>query len=251
VARWRAAVGGRVRLENTYGPTEATVVAAACDLNDAYRSGAEAPIGRPLSNVRLYVLYSAGQPAPLGVAGELHIGGDGLARGYLRRPGLTAEKFVPDAFSGVPGARLYKTGDLVRYLPDGKLEFVGRCDGQVKVRGFRIEPGEIEAVLVQHPGVKEAVVLLGKDAADEARLVAYLVVAGDNLSISELRSFLRGKLPGYMVPAHFVVLEQLPLMPNGKLDRRTGRGLPGAAQRRRRGAGRPLERSAAPGARRR
>jgi hypothetical protein len=160
------------------------------------------------------------QPVPVGVAGELHIGGVGLARGYLNRPHFTAEKFIPHPFSSEPGSRLYKSGDLVRYLPDGNLEYLGRIDQQVKVRGFRIELGEIEAVLAQQPGLREVVVVAREDSPGERRLVAYLVPEpGASLDISELRSSLRERLPDYMVPSAFVTLEALPLTPNGKVDR--------------------------------
>jgi acyl-coenzyme A synthetase/AMP-(fatty) acid ligase len=156
---------------------------------------------------------------PIGIAGNLYIGGVGLARGYLNRPDLTAEKFIPDPFGVKPGARLYKTGDLARHLADGSIEFLGRADHQVKVRGFRIELGEIEAVLCQHPVVRESFVVAEEDATGEKRLVAY-VVTERQLTPSELRSFLKAKLPEYMVPAAFVPLDALPLTPNGKVDRR-------------------------------
>jgi acyl carrier protein len=178
----------------------------------------------------------------VGVPGELHISGAGVARGYLNRPDLTAEKFIPNSFSAEPGTRLYKTGDLVRYLPDGNLEFVGRVDEQVKVRGHRIEPGEIEAMLREHPAVREAVVLAMADTANHnpalssvegsqftMRLVAYVVPHQQPAPTpAELRSFLQGKLPDYMVPAAFVVLDALPLTPSGKVDRRVLPALDGA-----------------------
>jgi acyl carrier protein len=169
------------------------------------------------------------QPVPVGVPGELYIGGNGLARGYFNRPELSAEKFIPNPFSDKRGARLYATGDLARYLPDGNIEFLGRLDHQVKIRGFRIELGEIEAVLSQHPAVRETVVLARQDIPGDKRLVAYVVLnqarqnggteTGENRP-KELRNFLRGKLPDYMVPAAFVLLDALPLTPNGKVDRR-------------------------------
>ncbi|MFL5385966.1 MAG: amino acid adenylation domain-containing protein, partial [Longimicrobiaceae bacterium] len=202
-----------VGLFNQYGPTESGEVTEwACD-PEAERVS----IGRAIHNAAVYVLDRAGEPVPVGVAGELFIGGVAVARGYLGRPRLTAERFVPDPF-GEPGARLYRTGDLCRWLPDGTLEYLGRTDFQVKVRGFRVEPGEIEARLASHPGVREAVVLALDDGAGGKRLVAYFV--GEALESEALRTHLSQQLPEYMVPAAFVRLETLPLTPNGKLDRR-------------------------------
>ncbi|MCP3721503.1 non-ribosomal peptide synthetase, partial [Paraburkholderia sp. CNPSo 3281] len=172
--------------------------------------------GRPISNTRIYLLDSHGQPVPLGAVGELYIGGAGVARGYLNRPELTAERFLPDPFSHHSDARMYRTGDLARYLPDGNLVFLGRNDHQVKIRGFRIEPGEIETSLAEHPAIREAVVVALGDT--DKRLVAY--VTGNETSPDELRDWLASRLPDYMVPSAFVRLHALPLTPNGKLDRR-------------------------------
>jgi amino acid adenylation domain-containing protein len=229
---WQRTPVNSIRLLNAYGPTETTITATAFEI--APRPGENTadqwvPIGRPLANRAIYILDQHGNPVPIGVHGHLHIGGMGLARGYLNRPELTAEKFIPDPFSAMPGARMYKTGDLARYRPDGNIEFLGRADYQVKLRGFRIELGEIEAVLGQHPAVRAAVVLAREDAArdpsaslgTEKRLVAYVVAERETLpTTTELRNFLKEKLPEYMVPAVFVLLETLPLMPNGKVDRR-------------------------------
>jgi len=220
---WLRTPAKSIRLLNAYGPTEATITGTAFEID--HRSCAIAtcqriPIGRPLANRETYILDHYGSPVPVGVAGELHIGGACLARGYLNRPDLTAEKFIPHPFGTEPGARLYKTGDLARYLPDGNIEFLGRVDHQVKVRGFRIELGEIEATLGQHPAVREAVVLAQEDAPGEKRLVAY-VVAERHISptAGDLRDFLKQKVPQYMVPSAFVLLDTLPLMLNGKVDR--------------------------------
>jgi amino acid adenylation domain-containing protein len=206
---------------NFYGPTEATVWAAINQAEAMVIKEGAVPIGRPLPNTQLYVLGAYHQPVPLGVPGELHIGGVGLARGYLNRPELTAERFIPNPFSDELGERLYKTGDLVRYRPDGFIEFLGRIDNQVKLRGFRIELGEIEAVLEQHAAVQKTVVVAREDTPSDLRLVAYIVPAQEPAPTSRtLRHFLGAKLPPYMVPATFVLLEALPLTPNGKVDRR-------------------------------
>jgi amino acid adenylation domain-containing protein len=179
------------------------------------------PIGRPIADTRTYILDAHLQPVPIGVPGELYVGGVGLAQGYVKHPQLTAERFMPHPCSDEPGARLYKTGDLARYLPDGNLEYLGRLDHQVKIRGFRIELGEIEAALVQHPAVQEAAMIAHEDVPGETRLVAYLVPAQEQAPrVGELRRFLQKILPGYMVPSTFVWLEALPLTPSGKVDRR-------------------------------
>ncbi|MFZ2009516.1 MAG: amino acid adenylation domain-containing protein [Candidatus Sulfotelmatobacter sp.] len=205
-------------LWNMYGPTETTIWSTTAKIEPGQNA---ISIGQPIANTQLFILDKVLQPVPIGVAGELHIGGDGLARGYLHRPELTAEKFIPDPFSPDPEARLYKTGDLVRYLPNGDIEFLGRIDHQIKVRGFRIEMGEIEAVLRQHGAVNETVVVVREDTPGNQRLVAYVVPAHESASIaSELREFLKAKLPEYMVPSAFVPLKAMPLTPNGKVNRR-------------------------------
>jgi aspartate racemase len=227
VAQWHAHVARAARparLINVYGPTEATVTVTQGELDsragrgDAAHSGV--PIGRPLGSARVYILDRHLNPVPIGVPGELHVGGPVLARGYLNRPELTAEKFIPDPFSEEPGARLYKSGDLVRYLADGNIEFLGRVDDQVKLRGYRVELGEIESVLLSHARVRESVVVLREDAPEQQLLTAYVVPDGAAPSSRELRAFLRKLLPDYMVPTAFVVLNRLPLTPNGKVDRR-------------------------------
>jgi amino acid adenylation domain-containing protein len=212
-------------LVNHYGPTENTVVATRAPIATAATAEVEdestPPIGRPITGTRAYVLDSRLQLLPEGVAGELYLSGLGLARGYHGRPEMTARKFIPDPFAGEPGARMYKTGDLVRYLPDGRLEFLGRIDNQVKISGFRIELGEIETTLLQHAAVREAVVVTREDAPTRKRLVAYIVnEEGESWTASDLRAYLRERLPDYMIPSSFVSLNELPLTPNGKVDRR-------------------------------
>jgi amino acid adenylation domain-containing protein len=208
-------------LVNEYGPTESVVGCCVYRIPDGKPKAGSIPIGRPIANLQVYILDGYMQLVPVGVPGELYIGGVGLARGYLNRPDLTADKFIPNPFSSEPGSRLYRSGDLARYLSDGNLEFLGRIDDQVKIRGFRIEPGEIEAVLGQHGAVREAAVLAKEDARGEKRLVAYLAAGRQSFhTADDLRFFLRQKLPEYMVPSAFVLLDALPLMPNGKVDRR-------------------------------
>lgn len=210
-----------VTLFNEYGPTEATVWATAfkCSGDQVLFT---VPIGRPIANTQIYILDGRGQPVPIGVAGEIHIGGGGVARGYLNRPELTAQRFIEDPYSAAPQARMYRTGDMGRWREGGTIEYLGRNDHQVKVRGFRIELGEIEAQLTRHAQVKEAVVIAREDAAGEKRLVAY-VTASDPAnppSVEGLRAHLKDALPDHMVPAGFMLLDQLPLTPNGKVDRR-------------------------------
>jgi amino acid adenylation domain-containing protein len=207
-------------LHNLYGPTEAAVDVTfwACRRGDARPF---VPIGRPIANIQIYILDAQLQPAPVGVAGELYIGGIGVARGYLNRPELTAERFIPDPFRSEPGARLYNTGDLARYLPGGEIEYLGRLDHQVKIRGFRIELGEVEAAIRQFPGILETVVVAREDTPGDQRLIAYLVPAKpDSVNADELRDSLRKNLPEHMIPAAFVPLAELPLTPSGKMDRR-------------------------------
>ena len=220
---WLNTYGGdKPALINMYGITEITVHATYYRIGeDDVRGNVGSIVGRPLGDLSAYILDQHGQPAPLGVFGELHIGGAGVARGYLNRPELTAARFVADPFSAVPGARMYKTGDLGRWLADGSIEYLGRNDFQVKLRGFRIELGEIEASLAGCVGVREAVVVAREEAGGDKRLVAYVVAEpGAVLAPAQLRAILAQALPEYMVPSAFVELEALPLTPNGKLDRR-------------------------------
>ncbi len=210
-----------LRLTNGYGPTESTTFACCYHIkkDDTFANGS-VPIGRPIANTRCYILDAHRQPVPVGVAGELCLGGDGLARGYLNRPELTTAKFIADPFSGEPGARLYQTGDLCRYRSDGNIEYLGRMDQQVKIRGFRIELGEIESALSRHPGIRESVVMAREDEPGNKRLAAYVVNReGSMPTVPELREHLLKQLPDYMVPAVFINLEQLPLTPNGKVNR--------------------------------
>jgi aspartate racemase len=220
VRRYLATLAGDRRLINGYGPTENTTFTCCHVMRGDTEIDGTVPIGRPIRNTTVYLLDAQGQPVPVGVAGELCTGGDGLAREYWNQPELTAEKFVPDPFSSEAGGRLYRTGDRARYRADGVIEFLGRVDHQVKIRGFRVELGEIEAALRAHEAVGDAVVMTREDAPGDRRLVAW-VAAGEGAgpSPSELRGFVRERLPEYMVPAVFVMLERLPLNANGKVDR--------------------------------
>jgi surfactin family lipopeptide synthetase C len=232
LAMWQRHVGNRVRLLNSYGPTEATIVATVCDLMPGRSAVPEtisrkAPIGRPVNNVQAYVLDRHHRLLPVGVPGELYIGGKAVARGYLNRPEMTAEKFIPNPFGDDEGSRLYKTGDLARYLPDGDIQFCGRADNQVKIHGFRIELGDIEAALAHSPAVANAAVSVREVAPGDKQLVAYIVPAAGRAPADRsevgalLKTFLKGKLPHYMIPSAFVTVDALPLNRNGKLDRRS------------------------------
>ncbi|GGY14801.1 non-ribosomal peptide synthetase [Paludibacterium paludis] len=217
LAPWQDAAPG-MRIFNEYGPTETVVGCCVHEFGADERYPGNVPIGRPIDNTRLYLLDARGRPVPLGAAGELYIGGAGVARGYLNRPELTAERFVPDPFADA-GARLYRTGDLVRALPDGSLDYVGRRDQQIKLRGYRIEPGEIEAQLAAHPAVRQAAVVLRRDdGAGDGYLAAYVVPAGETPEPRALRDYLRARLPAHMVPSFFTVLPGLPETANGKVD---------------------------------
>jgi hypothetical protein len=221
---------GRVEeLWNLYGPTEATIWSCSRKVSAVAENGIPVEtIGRPIANTRIYILDRHCRPVPIGVAGEIYIGGAGVARGYLNRPDLTAERFIASPY--VEGDRLYKTGDLARYLADGNIEYLGRNDFQVKIRGFRIELGEIESRLLEHSAVREAVVLAREDKPGDRRLVAYYTVAaGAEVSAKELKRHLTRTLANYMVPAAYVQLSALPLTPNGKLDRRGLRAPDGQA----------------------
>ncbi|MCY1023460.1 non-ribosomal peptide synthase/polyketide synthase [Pyxidicoccus sp. MSG2] len=211
----------RIPVTACYGPTETTLFASCHRMSDVAHVGTSVPIGKPIGNTQVYVLDASGQPAPVGVTGELLIGGDGVARGYVEQPALTAERFIPNPFSAAPGARMYRTGDLARWRGDGVLEFLGRADAQVKVRGFRIELAEVEASLRAHASVKDALVAVREDVPGDKRLVAYVVMGGTSMpDTAALRVHVQQLLPEYMVPGAFVVLPTLPLTPTGKVDRK-------------------------------
>jgi len=220
LASWRSLAGAdRVRWINTYGPTETTVIATAFEPDGPTLAG-DIPIGRPIANARAYVLDARLRPLPPGLPGELFLGGEGVARGYLGRPALTAEKFLPDPFATTPGARMFRTGDRARWRADGRLEFLGRVDDQVKIRGYRVEPGEVEAALLGLAGVRQAAVAAVPGPGGEVRLVGYVVPDRDGVEPGEIRRALQAKLPGHMVPAAVVLLADLPLTSSGKVDRR-------------------------------
>jgi non-ribosomal peptide synthetase component E (peptide arylation enzyme)/acyl carrier protein len=215
VNRWAP---GR-RFFNVYGPTEASIIAIAAECRP---DGTKPLIGRPIANTQAYILDHYLQPVPVGVTGELYLAGVCLARGYLNQPALTADRFIPCPFGSQPGSRMYHTGDLARYLPDGNIDFVGRRDFQVKIRGFRVEPGETEAVLRQHPAVREAIVITRQGKAGDTRLIAYAVLQPQSTATpSELQAYLRQVLPQYMIPSAVVLLESMPLTSSGKVDRRS------------------------------
>jgi len=206
------------RVWNLYGPTETTIWSSVQAL--VVERGA-APIGRPIDNTQIYILDKRMEVAPIGVGGELYIGGDGVGRGYMNRADVTAERFVPSPYGVEVGKRIYRTGDLSRYREDGNIEYLGRIDHQVKIRGYRIELGEIESQLAQHRAVRECVVSAKEDERGDKRLVAYVVGSGEGMLLSgELRSYLQERLPDYMAPSLWVELERLPLTPNGKVDRK-------------------------------
>jgi syringomycin synthetase protein SyrE len=219
-ARSRGAAPG-AELVNEYGPTEATVWSTAWRCAEVAPDTSEVPIGRPVANGRAYVLGTALDPVPVGLPGELYVGGAGIARGYLGRAALTAERFLPDPFGPDPGSRMYRTGDLARLLPSGVLEYLGRADDQVKIRGQRVEPGEVEGLLGRHPDVAEAAVVVQEDALGEVRLAAYVVpLPGRMPEEAELRGFLRERATDAMVPSAVAVLPELPRLSSGKVDRR-------------------------------
>ena len=213
-------VGLPFLLVNNYGPTECTVVATSGPVHSNASTDQLPPIGRAIANTEVYILDESGNQVPIGTAGELHIGGIGVARGYRNRPQLTAQRFIPNRFNEKVSERLFRTGDRASFLPDGRIAFLGRVDEQVKVRGFRVEPNEVTATLNVHPCIQQSVVVAREVGPSDARLIGYLVLAPEShLTLSALRAFLQARLPDYMVPAIFVRLEKLPLTPNGKVDR--------------------------------
>jgi pristinamycin I synthase-3/4 len=216
----KAVLGEQLRLVNQYGPTECTMTSSYYPLIQPDNDGVDVPIGRPIPNAFFYLLDDHLNPVPAGVTGNVYIGGVGLARGYAQQAGLTAQMFIPHPFSQEPGARLYKTGDLARFRPDGTILFLGRRDNQVKLRGIRIELAEIETVLRQHPQISDTAVTLHEDTEGDHQLIAYIVLrSGETLSTSDLRNTLHSQLPAYMIPSAFFYIETLPRLPNGKLDR--------------------------------
>jgi len=220
LAAWRKVAGSRVRWVNTYGPTETSVIVTAFEPDSSEEIPAILPIGRPIANTKIHILDANLQPLPVGIPGDLYVSGPGLARGYLNRPEVTAEKFISDPFAAQPGARMYKTGDVARYLASGEIEFAGRTDDQVKIRGYRVELKEIESVLGSYAAVRE-VVVVARETDGGKNLVAYVVPAREQVPTgSELRAYLKQRLPHYMVPSAFVLLEAMPKTPNGKVDRR-------------------------------
>jgi acyl-CoA synthetase (AMP-forming)/AMP-acid ligase II/acyl carrier protein len=203
------------------GATEATIWSNFYPVGHVPPEWVSIPYGKPIQNASYYILNSCLEPCPVGVPGDLYIGGECLCSGYANEPELTASKFLPDPFGGQPGSRIYRTGDLARFFRDGNIEFLGRIDHQVKIRGFRIELGEVESSLAQHPGVRESVVMAWGEKRGEKTLVAYVVpTAEGGPTVTDLRTFLRDKLPEYMVPSFFLMLDQIPLTANGKVDRR-------------------------------
>ena len=214
---WREEAPG-VKLLNEYGPTETVVGCSIYRIEQRSPRQGGMPIGKPIANMTMYVLDGYGQPLPVGVPGELYIGGVGVARGYWGRPELTAEKFVPDGLGGEAGARFYRTGDRARFLEDGNIEFLGRLDHQVKIRGYRVEPGEVEAVLSGCPGVQKAMVVVREDVPGDKRLVGYVAAPGGGVEVRELRQYLKERLPEYMVPVAWVIMEELPVRGSGKID---------------------------------
>jgi amino acid adenylation domain-containing protein len=221
---WQQTPLNSIRLINAYGPTETTITTTSFEITDHFEEKKDVhriPIGRPLANRTAYILDAFKKPVPIGVPGELHVGGSGLARGYLNNPDLTRERFINNPFSEEANSRLYKTGDLACWLPDGNIEFLGRVDDQVKIRGFRIEPGEIEVVLERNPYIRESAVIVNETAKEEKHLVAYVVMLeGYDLQNTELRQFLKERLPDYMIPSFFVEMDLLPVTPGGKVDRK-------------------------------